>query len=62
MSPLSLRAVMRMLLRLRNRRAAARLGSAVVCEWPPERTPANRREATNLVPAMRPVPVTYPDR
>jgi glycosyltransferase involved in cell wall biosynthesis len=61
-SPLSLRAVMRMLLRLRNRRAAVRLGSAVLCEWPPERMLANRREATNLVPAMRPVPVTYPDR
>jgi glycosyltransferase involved in cell wall biosynthesis len=67
MSPLSLRAVMRMLLRHRNRRAAARLDNAAVCEWPAGMTLATRREGASLLPVARPalrrpVPATYPDR
>jgi hypothetical protein len=33
MSPLSLRTLMRALLRRRNKRAAAQLGSTALCEW-----------------------------
>jgi glycosyltransferase involved in cell wall biosynthesis len=51
-SPLSLRALMRVLLSRRNRRAIAQLGTAALCEWRAPIPPRERPEASpHFVPA-----------